>query len=150
MENAYKRNINVLIVEDNPGDARLIEEVFKQNKIYSSFIILNDGVKAINYLKKQDEYINAMKPDVIILDLNLPKKDGREVLSEIKFDELLMHIPVIVLTSSSSEEDILNAYNLHANCYVTKPIDFNSFTNAIKSIENYWFSVVKLPGKNNT
>jgi len=139
--------IDILIVEDNSGDARLIKEVFYENKVFNSLRFVNDGVEAMDYLYARGKYKGAPKPDLIILDLNLPRKDGREVLAEIKSDKILKHIPVVIMTISQAEEDILKSYNLHANCYVTKPIDLSQFTRVIKSIENFWFSIVKLPPK---
>lgn len=139
--------INILLVEDNPGDIRLTKEVLKEGKIRNKLDVVTDGEEAILYLKKTGFYKEATTPDIILLDLNLPKKDGREVLAEIKTDPLLMLIPVIVLTTSAAEQDILNMYAHHANCYITKPVDFNQFINVIKSIEDFWLSIVKLPSK---
>jgi chemotaxis family two-component system response regulator Rcp1 len=147
MENDILSSIDILIVEDNKGDARLIKEVFNENKVFNSLHFVNDGVEAMDFLFARGKYKRAPKPDLIILDLNLPKKDGREVLAEIKADIGLKHIPVVIMTISQAEEDIFKSYNLHANCYVTKPIDLNQFIRVIKSIENFWFSVVKLPPK---
>jgi two-component system, chemotaxis family, response regulator Rcp1 len=147
MGNPILDSIDILIVEDNPGDARLIKEVLNDNKIYSSLNIVNDGVEAMNFLNNQGKYAGAPKPDLIILDLNLPKKDGREVLAEIKSNRDLLHIPIVIMTISQAEEDILKTYKLQANCYITKPIDLNEFIKVIKSIEDFWFSVVKLPPK---
>ncbi len=137
--------IHILLVEDNPGDVRLTREVLKEGKIYNTLSVVTDGEEAISFLKKQEKFANATVPDLILLDLNLPKKDGREVLFEIKSDPDLMTIPVIVLTTSAAEQDILNMYAHHANCYIMKPVDFNQFTNIIRSIENFWLMVVKLP-----
>jgi CheY-like chemotaxis protein len=148
MGNPVLDSIDILIVEDNPGDARLIKEVLNDNKVYNSLYIVNDGVEALNFLHNQGEYQNAPRPDIIILDLNLPKRDGREVLAEIKADEELRHIPVVIMTISQAEEDILKTYKLHANCYITKPIDLNEFIRVVKSIEDFWVSIVKLPAKN--
>jgi two-component system, chemotaxis family, response regulator Rcp1 len=139
--------IDILVVEDNAGDARLIREVLKTDKIYNTLHIVKDGVEAMDYLYKRGEYSSMPRPDLIILDLNLPRKDGREVLEEIKSDEELKMIPVVVMTISQAQEDILRSYNLHANCFITKPIDFDQFTKVIQSIENFWFSIVKLPPK---
>ncbi len=147
MENSILSSIDILIVEDNAGDARLIKEVFNENKVFNSLHFVQDGVEATDFLFGRGKYKGAPRPDLIILDLNLPKKDGREVLAEIKSDENLKHIPVVIMTISQAEEDILKSYNLHANCYVTKPIDLNQFIRVIKSIENFWFSIVKLPRK---
>lgn len=148
MEQSLINPIDILVVEDNLGDARLIKEVLNEHKIYNSLFIVNDGVEAMNFLLKKGKYKDSPKPDLIILDLNLPKKDGREVLSDIKADENLKRIPVVIMTISQAEADILKSYNLHANCYVTKPIDLNQFIKVIKSIEEFWFSIVKLPAKN--
>lgn len=140
-----ERPINILLVEDNPGDIRLTREVLKEGKIKNLLQVVTDGEQAIHYLKKVGDYKHAVTPDIILLDLNLPKKDGREVLSEIKADPRLLLIPVIVLTTSSAEKDILNMYSHHANCYITKPVDFTQFITVIQSIENFWLSIVILP-----
>lgn len=139
--------IDILIVEDNKGDARLIKEIFNESKLYNSLYFVSDGVEAMDFLRKSGKYANMPLPDLIILDLNLPKKDGREVLMEIKQDENLKHIPIVIMTISQADEDIIKSYNLHANCYVTKPIDLTQFMKVVKSIENFWFTVVKLPPK---
>jgi two-component system, chemotaxis family, response regulator Rcp1 len=139
--------IDILLVEDNSGDARLAKEALKESKIKNQLYIVNDGVAATDFLFKRNDYKDAPRPDLIILDLNLPKKDGREVLAEIKADEDLKRIPVVILTISKAEEDILRTYNLHANCYITKPLDFNKFIEVIKSIEDFWLTVVELPTK---
>ena len=141
------RVINILLVEDNPGDIRLTQEVLKEGKIINQLSVVMDGEEAILFLKKTDKYADAATPDIILLDLNMPKKDGREVLAEIKNDPMLMTIPVIVLTTSAAEQDILNMYAHHANCYITKPVDFNQFIYVIRSIEEFWLTVVKLPSK---
>ncbi len=140
-------SIDILIVEDNEGDARLIKEVFNENKLSNSLFFVKDGVEAMDFLYRKGKFKGVPQPDLIILDLNLPKKDGREVLAEIKDDNKLKHIPVVIMTISQAEEDIFKSYNLHANCFVTKPIDLSQFTKVVKSIENFWFSVVKLPAK---
>ena len=137
--------IDILLVEDNSGDARLAKEALKESKVKNQLHIVNDGVAATDFLFKRNDYKDAPRPDLIILDLNLPKKDGREVLAEIKADENLKRIPVIILTISKAEEDILKTYNLHANCYITKPLDFDKFIEVVKSIEDFWLTVVKLP-----
>ncbi|MDP4224477.1 MAG: response regulator [Bacteroidota bacterium] len=147
MKNIEPKIIDILVVEDNTGDARLIKEVLNDNKMYSSLHLASDGVEAMDILRNRGKYKKVPKPDLIILDLNLPRKDGREVLSEIKNDEILKHIPVVIMTISQAEEDILRSYNLHANCYITKPIDLNQFIKVVKSIEDFWFSIVKLPPK---
>ena len=139
--------IDILVVEDNPGDARLIMEVLKSNKIHNSLHVVNDGVEAMDFLYKRGKYRLMPRPDLIFLDLNLPRKDGREVLAELKTDDHLKQIPVVVMTMSQAEEDILKSYSLHANCYVTKPIDLNQFIKVVESIEEFWFSLVKLPSK---
>jgi len=145
MPNETYRPINILIVEDNAGDARLFEEVLKEGKILSSLHLVKDGLQAMDFLYHKGEYATSPRPDLIILDLNLPLKDGREVLAEIKGDTSLKKIPVIVMTTSQAEEDILKSYNLHANCYITKPIDLNQFIKVIRSIEEFWFTIVRLP-----
>lgn len=139
--------IEILLVEDNPGDVRLTKEALKEDKIINNLHLAKDGIEAISFLRREGEYANAVRPDLILLDLNLPKKDGREVLTEIKKDEGLRRIPVVVLTTSRAEEDIIRTYDCHANCYITKPVDFEQFINVIKSIEDFWLSVVKLPHK---
>lgn len=135
----------ILVVEDNPGNVQLIREAFKSYKIFNILETVSDGEKAIKFLKKEGPYKSSPRPDLILLDLNLPGKDGREVLSEIKNDRGLRSIPIIVLTSSSAQDDVLNAYDLHANCYIKKPVDFDGLVDVVKSIENFWFSIVRLP-----
>ncbi len=137
--------INILLVEDNPGDVRLTQEVLKDGKICNTLNIAQDGEEAVAYLKKIDKYKDAVRPDIILLDLNLPKKDGRQVLAEIKADPDLKLIPVVVLTTSAAEQDILNMYANHANAYITKPVDLEQFINVVRSIENFWLTIVKLP-----
>ncbi|BAY96783.1 two-component response regulator [Tolypothrix tenuis PCC 7101] len=137
--------IEVLLVEDNPGDALLTRIALEDSKISVNLSVVEDGVEAMAFLRKQDRYAHVPHPDIVLLDLNLPKKDGREVLAEIKGDEHLRRIPVVVLTTSQAEEDIVKAYNLAANCYITKPVDFDQFVRIVRSIENFWFAVVKLP-----
>ncbi|WP_228045638.1 MULTISPECIES: response regulator [unclassified Tolypothrix] len=137
--------IEVLLVEDNPGDALLTRIALEDSKISVNLNVVEDGVEAMAFLRKQDKYADVPHPDIVLLDLNLPKKDGREVLAEIKGDAHLRRIPVVVLTTSQAEEDILKAYNLAANCYITKPVDFDQFVRIVRSIENFWFAVVKLP-----
>jgi CheY-like chemotaxis protein len=137
--------IQVLLVEDNPGDAQLTRIALEDSKISVHLNVVEDGVEAMAFLRKQEKYAKVPHPDIVLLDLNLPKKDGREVLAEIKGDEHLRRIPVVVLTTSQAEEDILKAYNLAANCYITKPVDFDQFVKIIRSIENFWFAIVKLP-----
>lgn len=137
--------IEILLVEDNPGDVRLTKEGLKEGKIKNNLHVVMDGVEALSFLHKKEEYVDAPRPDIILLDLNLPKKDGREVLSEIKDDDRLKSIPVVVLTTSKAEEDIAKSYDLHTNCYITKPVDFNQFIRVVRIIEDFWFTVVKLP-----
>jgi CheY-like chemotaxis protein len=137
--------IEILLVEDNPGDVRLTKEALKEGKVYSNLHTVKDGVEAMEFLRRQGKYQDAPRPDIILLDLNLPRKDGREVLEEIKSDELLKRIPVVVLTTSKAEEDVLRTYNLHANCYVTKPVDLEKFMVVVKSIDVFWLTVVTLP-----
>jgi chemotaxis family two-component system response regulator Rcp1 len=137
--------IEVLLVEDSPGDVRLTQEAFKDAKVHLNLHVAPDGAKAMAFLKREGEHAKAPRPDLILLDLNLPKKDGREVLAEIKEDPKLKSIPVVILTTSSSEADILRSYQLHANCYITKPVGLEGFLTVVKSIDSFWLSVVKLP-----
>lgn len=137
--------VNILLVEDNPGDVRLVVESLKESKRPTNLITVKDGVEAMAYLHREGIYANEVQPDIILLDLNLPRKNGQEVLKEIKKDPGLKRIPVIVLTASSAERDIINSYDLNANCYITKPVSLEQFTEVIKSIENFWLKVVKLP-----
>jgi CheY-like chemotaxis protein len=139
------RPAEVLLVEDNPGDVRLTREVLRERKISNRLSVASDGVEAIAFLRRQAAYADAPRPDLILLDLNLPKKDGRQVLAEIKADERLRHIPVVILTTSKAEEDILKSYELHANCYITKPVDFDQFVGVVRSIEDFWLCLVRLP-----
>ncbi len=137
--------VEILLVEDNPGDARLAIEVLKEAKVRNALHWVKDGVEALEFLRQEKAYAKAPRPDVILLDLNLPRKDGREVLADIKKDQALMRIPVVVLTISKDEEDIFKTYNLHANCYVTKPLDLDQFVKVVRSIEDFWLTIVKLP-----
>lgn len=137
--------VKILLIEDNPGDARLTQDALKDGKIKNNLHIVYDGEEATDFLFKRNQYQNAPRPDLIILDLNLPKKNGQEVLAEIKADDNLKSIPVIILTTSKAEEDIIRSYNLHANCFLSKPIDLNQFFEVVKSIEDFWLTVVKLP-----
>jgi two-component system, chemotaxis family, response regulator Rcp1 len=137
--------IEVLLVEDSPGDVRLTQEAFKDAKVHINLHVATDGAKAMFFLNREGEHANAPRPDLILLDLNLPKKDGREVLAEIKESPTLKSIPVVVLTTSSSEADILRSYQLHANCYITKPVGLEGFLTVVRSIDSFWLSVVKLP-----
>ena len=136
---------DILLVEDNPGDVRLAKEALKDSKLLNKLYRVEDGIEAMAFLRQQGEYSDVPRPDLVLLDLNLPKKDGREVLADIKADETLKRIPVVILTVSRAEEDILKSYNLHANCYISKPFDMEQFIRVVKSIENFWFGVVKLP-----
>ncbi len=137
--------MNILLIEDNPGDVRLTQEAFKEGRLAIDLNVVMDGVEAINYLKKEGNYSDATTPDLILLDLNLPKRDGREVLQEIKTDDHLKRIPVVVLTTSNAEQDILKSYNLHVNCYINKPVDFDKFFDIIQKIEDFWLSTAILP-----
>jgi chemotaxis family two-component system response regulator Rcp1 len=137
--------IEVLLVEDSPGDVRLTKEAFTDAKVHIKLHVASDGAKAMAFLKREGEHANAPRPDLILLDLNLPKKDGREVLAEIKGDPKFQSIPVVILTTSSSETDILRSYQLHANCYITKPVGLEGFLTVVRSIDSFWLSVVKLP-----
>ena len=139
------RPVEILLVEDNPGDERLTREALKEGKVYSNLHWVKDGVEAMQFLRRQGKYASVPRPDIILLDLNLPKKDGREVLQDIKNDGDHKRIPVVVLTTSKAEEDVLRTYNLHANCYVTKPVDLEKFIVVVKSIDAFWLTVVTLP-----
>ena len=137
--------IEILLVEDNPGDIRLTQEALKEGKVRNNLNVAQDGVEALAFLNREGRYANASRPDVILLDLNLPKKDGREVLAEIKEDPDLRRIPVVILTTSQAEKDILQTYNLHANCYITKPVELDEFLEVVKAIDEFWLTIVKLP-----
>ncbi|HEX7444887.1 MAG TPA: response regulator [Methanothrix sp.] len=137
--------IEILLVEDNPGDVRLTIEALKEGKVANIINVAIDGMDAMAFLKRVGKYANAPRPDLILLDLNLPKKNGREVLAEIKMDPDLKSIPIVILTTSQAEKDIIATYRLHANCYITKPVDFDQFINVVKSIEDFWFTVVRRP-----
>ena len=139
------RPVEMLLVEDNPGDARLAIEALKDAKVHNNLSWVQDGVEAMAFLRRQGAYSDAPRPDVILLDLNLPKKDGREVLADVKADDDLRRIPVVILTVSSAEEDIVKTYNLHANCYIRKPIDLDQFIEVVKAIKDFWLSIVILP-----
>jgi len=139
--------IEILLVEDNPGDVRLTQEVFRDGRIHNRLNVVGDGVEALAYLRREGKYSETLPQDLILLDLNLPKKSGREVLAEIKADPVLRRIPVVILTTSAAEIDILEAYSLHANCYITKPVDLDQFERVIRSIEDFWLALVKLPHK---
>ena len=137
--------VEILLVEDNPGDVRLTKEALREGKVYSNLHWVKDGVEAMEFLRRQGKYHDVPRPDIILLDLNLPKKDGREVLQDIKNDDALKRIPVVVLTTSKAEEYVLRTYELHANCYVTKPVDLEKFIVVVKSIDVFWLTVVTLP-----
>ena len=139
--------VEILLVEDNEGDVGLIEEVFEEAKIRNNIHVAEDGEEAVLYLRGEGKFSGSPRPDIILLDLNLPKKDGREVLKEIKEDDNLKNIPVVILTTSNAEKDILRAYDLHANAYITKPLDFDQFIMVVGSIENFWLESVNLPSK---
>ena len=139
------RPVEILLVEDNPGDVRLTREALKDGKVSNNLSVMEDGVEALRFLRREGPYADAPRPDVALLDLNLPKKDGREVLQDIKSDAELKRIPVVVLTTSKAEEDVLRTYDLHANCYVTKPVDLEKFIVVVKSIDRFWLTVVTLP-----
>src|SRR5262249_36139643 len=134
------RPIEILLVEDNPGDARLTIEAFKEGRVTNSLTVINDGADALAYLRREGKYSSAKQPDLVLLDLNLPKMDGREVLAEVKSDERLKNIPVVVLTTSAAPEDVKRAYGSHANCYITKPVDLDQFLRVVQSIESFWLS----------
>jgi CheY-like chemotaxis protein len=137
--------IEVLLVEDDPGDVLLIREAFEFNKVHNNLHVVNDGEQALYFLRKKGEYSEALRPDLVLLDLNLPRKDGREVLAEVKGDPELRTIPIVVLTTSEAEEDVLKSYQLHANAYVTKPVDFERFVSIVRQIDDFFVSVVRLP-----
>jgi two-component system, chemotaxis family, response regulator Rcp1 len=137
--------VEILLVEDNPADVRLTQEALKEGKVFNNLHWAKDGVEALEFLRREGRHAGAPRPDIILLDLNLPKKDGREVLHEIKNDEKLKRIPVVILTTSKAEEDVLKSYNLHANCYVTKPVDLDQFIRVVQSIDGFWLTVVTLP-----
>jgi two-component system, chemotaxis family, response regulator Rcp1 len=139
--------IEILLVEDSPSDVDLTREALEDTKVHNNLSIVGDGVEALAFLRREGRYADAPHPDLILLDLNLPKKDGREVLAEIKSDPELRRIPVVVLTTSEAEQDIVESYNLHANCYVKKPVDLDAFIQVVRSIDNFWLAIVKLPGQ---
>jgi len=140
-----KEQINILLIEDNPGDVRLTQEAFKEGNLNINLEIAIDGVEALNFLNRLNGFEKAVRPDLILLDLNLPKRDGREVLAEIKANDDLKKIPVVILTTSDAEQDVLKSYNLHANCYINKPVDFDKFFKVIRQIEQFWLEMVILP-----
>jgi len=137
--------VEILLVEDNPADVRLTQEALKEGKVFNNLHWAKDGVEALAFLRREGKHAGAPRPDIILLDLNLPKKDGREVLQDIKKDDKLKRIPVVILTTSKAEEDVLKSYNLHANCYVTKPVDLEKFMIVVKTIDVFWLTVVTLP-----
>jgi two-component system, chemotaxis family, response regulator Rcp1 len=139
------RPVEILLVEDNPGDIRLTRETLKDSNLLNKMSVAVDGVEALAFLRREGRYAAEVRPDLILLDLNLPKKNGREVLAEIKADQHLRRIPVVVLTTSSAEQDILKMYDLHANCYITKPVNLDQFSAVVRAIETFWFTIVKLP-----
>jgi len=139
------RPIEILLVEDNPGDVRLTVEAFKEGHVTNELNVVHDGVEALQYLRKEGDYGDVSTPDIVLLDLNLPRKSGREVLGEIKSDRALCRIPVVILTTSSAEQEIVEMYELHANCFITKPVDLNQFISIVETIEQFWLTVVKLP-----
>jgi two-component system, chemotaxis family, response regulator Rcp1 len=145
MTTRESKPIEILLVEDSPGDVRLIQEALHEARVRNSMSIVGDGVEALAFLRKQGDYVRAPGPGLILLDLNLPKKNGFEVLQEIKKDDNLKHIPVVVLTTSRSEQDILKSYDLYANAYITKPVDLDQFLSVVKAIEGFWLEIVKLP-----
>jgi len=144
MKNKFKA-VEILLIEDNPGDVRLTIEALKESKIMNNMHVADDGIEALSFLKKEGIYKDKPRPDLIILDLNLPKKDGREVLGEIKSDDSLKQIPIVILTTSEAEEDIIKSYELHANCYITKPVNMEQFIKVVSSVGEFWFSTVMLP-----
>jgi chemotaxis family two-component system response regulator Rcp1 len=141
----WSRPVEILLVDDNPADVTLTQEAFEENKLCNNLSVVNDGVEAMDFLRKNGPYASAPTPDIILLDLNMPKKDGREVLAEIKADDMLKYIPVVIMTVSKDDKDILESYRLHANCYIKKPVKFTEFVEVVRSLENFWFSVVTLP-----
>lgn len=139
------RPVEILLVEDSPGDVRLTQEALKEGKVLNNLSVVGDGAAALDFLRRRGTYGNTPRPDLILLDLNLPKKDGREVLEEIKDDPDLKRIPVVILTTSGADQDIAKSYELHANCYITKPVNLEQFISVVKSVEDFWLTVVKLP-----
>jgi CheY-like chemotaxis protein len=138
-------NIEILMVEDNPGDVRLAQEALKESKVRNNMSVVWDGEEAISFLRREGKYSDSPRPDLILLDLNLPKKDGTQVLADIKEDPHLRRIPVVILTTSEADRDILKTYDLHANCYITKPVDFDKFVEVVKAVDNFWLTIVRLP-----
>jgi CheY-like chemotaxis protein len=146
-ENRIEGLAEILLVEDNLGDIFLIRETLASGRIWNHLNVVRDGIEAMAYLQQQGDFSAAVRPDLILLDLNLPRKDGREVLAEIKTNENLKHIPVVILTTSQAQEDVLQAYELHANCYISKPVDVHKLSTIVQSIEDFWFAIVKLPSR---
>jgi len=145
MSDNQAQPVEILLAEDNPGDAKLTRKALEQGNVINNLDVVTDGVEALRYLRQEDEYADRPRPDMVLLDLNMPRMDGREVLAEIKDDEDLRRIPVVVMTSSEAEEDIVQSYDLHANAYLTKPIDFDGFLDVVQRIEDFWLTVVKMP-----
>ena len=143
--NQFGKPIEIFLVEDNPGDVRLTMEAFKEGKVHNNLSVVEDGLEAMAYLRREGKYAGAPRPDLILLDLNLPRMDGRTVLAQIKEDPNTKSIPVIILTTSKAEEDIVRTYNLHANCFITKPVDLDQFIKVVRCIEDFWLTIVKLP-----
>ena len=141
----FGKPIEIFLVEDNPGDVRLTQEAFKEGKVRNNLSVVEDGLEALAFLRREGKYAGAPRPDLILLDLNLPRKDGRLVLADIKEDPKLRSIPVVILTTSKAEEDIVRTYNLHANCFITKPVDLEQFIRVVRCIEDFWLTIVKLP-----
>jgi len=139
------RPVEILLVEDNPGDVRLTKEALKEGELLNNLSVVGDGIEALAFLRREGNFADSARPDMILLDLNLPKKSGLEVLADVKADENLRRTPVVVLTTSQAEQDIVKSYNLYANCYISKPVDLGEFMNVVKSIEEFWLTVVKLP-----
>lgn len=143
--NVQGRAVEILLVEDNPADVRLTIEALREGKVRNNLSVARDGVEALQYLRREGKFAGAARPDLVLLDLNLPRRDGREVLADIKADDDLKHIPVVVLTTSSAEVDIVKSYSLHANCYITKPVDLDQFVQVVKHIDDFWLTIVRLP-----
>ncbi len=147
MDGKCDRPMQILMADDNQGDVRLAIEALRDSKVKNNIFVVHDGLEAMNYLRKLEQYESAVRPDILLLDLNMPKKGGLEVLQEIKSDPELKSIPVVILTVSQAEEDIEKAYKLHANCYISKPVDLHQFNDIVESLENFWFTIVQLPPK---
>jgi CheY-like chemotaxis protein len=147
MEHVSVRPIEILLIEDNPGDARLTQEALREARVSNRLSHVHDGVEAMAFVRGEPPFADAPRPDLILLDLNLPRKDGREVLAELKEDPVLRLIPVVVLTTSEAEQDILRTYQLHGNCYITKPVDLEKFLHIVRAVESFWLAIVKLPGR---